>query len=80
MSRYTPLWEYVAMMDRDELTLAFRDIAATLGFSVDHAFLRFKKELTQYGFRVGKVSMRDQTVTFLRFFPEDGVPSGDDAG
>ena len=66
MSRYRPLWEYVSLHDCDELTLSFSEIAGTFGLSIDHTFLRFGKELHAYGFRVGRVSVQDQEITFLR--------------
>ncbi len=33
---------------------------------IDHSFLKYKKELTDYGYQVGKISMREQTVIFSR--------------
>ena len=31
---------------------------------MDHSFLKFKKELPEYGYRVGKISMKAETVAF----------------
>lgn len=31
---------------------------------VNHSFLKYKKELTEYGYKVGKISMKEQTVMF----------------
>ena len=28
--------------------------------------LRFKKELTEFGYQVGKISMKEQTVEFIK--------------
>ena len=36
------------------------------GIPIDHSFLRYKKELTDYGYQVGKISMKEQTVVFQR--------------
>ena len=41
MSKYAPLWEYIA--ERGECALTFADIERVLGFAVDHAFLSAKK-------------------------------------
>jgi len=42
------------------------EIEQILGFPIDHAFLTFKKELPAYGYEVGKISMKAQTVAFKR--------------
>ena len=31
---------------------------------MDHSFLSYKKELSEYGYQVGKISMKEQTVLF----------------
>ena len=36
------------------------------GVPIDHSFLKYKKELTDYGYQVGKISMKEQTVVFQR--------------
>ena len=40
------------------------EIESILGFPIDHSFLNFKKELPAYGYEVGKISMKAQTVAF----------------
>jgi hypothetical protein len=35
-----------------------------LGFEIDHSFLNYKKELTEYGYQVGKISLKGKTVIF----------------
>ena len=62
MSKYEPLWTYVKANAPSELT--FEEIRQICGFPVDHAFLNCKKELAAYGYRVGKISMKDRTVWF----------------
>lgn len=64
VSKYDPLWAYVAADGRAAFTLRFDQIAAIVGLPIDHAFLIYKKELTAYGYRVGKISMKGQTVAF----------------
>ena len=66
MSKYDPLWKYIADADKDALQLTFDEIQAILGFPIDHSFLQFKKELPGFGFEVGKISLKNQTVHFKR--------------
>lgn len=66
MSKYRKLWEYIAQSGQPELQLTFETIAQIAGAAVDHSFLTFKKELTAYGYRVGKISMKQQTIGFIR--------------
>ena len=63
MSKYDPLWEYVKNNAPSELT--FDEVQRICGFPIDHAFLNCKKELTAYGYQVGKISIKNQTVQFL---------------
>lgn len=64
MSKYDPLWDYVSKSGKESLLLTFEEIGAIAGVSLDHSFLTCKKELTHYGYQVGKISMKGQTVTF----------------
>lgn len=64
MSKYAPLWDYIRENGGDGLTLTFEQIQAIAGVPIDHSFLAYKKELTEYGYRVGKISMKKQTVSF----------------
>ncbi len=36
------------------------------GMPIDHSFLRYKKELTEYGYEVEKISMKEQRVSFKK--------------
>ena len=62
MSKYDSLWEYVKTHAPAELT--FDEVRQVCGFPLDHAFLNFRKELEACGYRVGKISMKKQTVRF----------------
>ena len=66
MSKYEPLWEWVGKQPAKNLTLTFAEIQQILGFPIDHSFLTYKKELLAYGHRVGKISMKKQTVDFQK--------------
>lgn len=66
MSKYTPLWEYVRQNGSPSFRLTFDEIRRIAGVPIDHSFLTYKKELTGYGYEVGKISMKEQTVLFNR--------------
>lgn len=66
MSKYDLLWDYVKKSEKDALKLTFKEIESILGIPIDHSFLKYKKELTEYGYQVGKISMKNQTVMFDR--------------
>lgn len=66
MSKYDALWAYVQKDGSQTLKLTFAQIQEIAGVPIDHSFLRYKKELTDYGYQVGKISMKEQTVIFNR--------------
>lgn len=66
MSKYEPLWKYISSMCKESLTLSYKDIEDILGFPIDHSFLTYKKELLEFGYKVEKVSMKRQTVEFIK--------------
>ena len=64
MSKYDPLWNWVKENGTDSFKLTYDEIEKIAGFSIDHAFLTYKKELLEYGYKVGKISMKEHTVAF----------------
>ncbi len=66
MSKYNSLWEYVRENGSQSMKLTFEEIQNIAGIPIDHSFLKYKKELTEYGYEVGKISMKEQTVTFKK--------------
>jgi hypothetical protein len=64
MSKYNALWEYVQNNGSPSMKLSFAEIQNIAGIEIDHSFLNYKKELTQYGYRVGKISLKEKTVVF----------------
>ena len=64
MSKYNSLWEYVQRDGSQSLKLTYEEIQNIAGIPIDHSFLKYKKELTEYGYQVSKISMKEQTVTF----------------
>lgn len=49
---------------KQSLKLTFYEIQNIAGVPIDHSFLNFKKELADYGYRVGKISMKEKSVGF----------------
>ena len=66
MSKYLPLWDYVRTDGRSSFRLTFDDVQNIIGVPIDHSFLTHKKELTEYGYQVGKISMKEQTIVFTK--------------
>lgn len=64
MSKYTPLWEYINHSSSQSLKLTFEEIENIAGVPIDHSFLKYKSELAEYGYQVGKISMKERTVIF----------------
>ena len=66
MSKYDPLWKWIKENGTDSFKLTFEEIEIIAGLPIDHTFLNYKKELLGYGFKVGKISLKEKTVTFDR--------------
>ena len=62
MSKYEPLWKYIKENKKDEIKLTYEDIRSVLGFDLDHSFLKYKKELLEYGYEVVRISIKDKYV------------------
>lgn len=62
MSKYDPLWNYLKENKKDSYELSYEEIKDILNFDIDHSFLTYKKEAKDYGYEVGKISMKDKTV------------------
>ena len=66
MSKYEPLWKWIKENGTDSFKLSYDEIEKIAGLPLGHSFLNYKKELEEYGFRVGKISMKERTVSFER--------------
>lgn len=66
MSKYHMLWMYVQNSGKQQLMLSFDEIEKIAGIPLDHSFLKYEKELCAYGYEVEKISMKAQTVSFVR--------------
>lgn len=64
MSKYEPLWKYLKENNKENYKLSYEEIKNILGFDIDHSFLTYKKEAKEYGYEVGKISMKEETVIF----------------
>ena len=66
MSKYEPLWKYLKDNNKEKYILSYEEIKNILGFEINHSFLTYKKEAKEYGYEVGKISMKERTVIFNR--------------
>ena len=66
MSKYDTLWAYIQQSGEPHLRLTFDEISEIAGVPLDHSFLKYKKELLEYGYDVGKISMKAKTVLFTK--------------
>ena len=62
MSKYDKLWNYIKENNKEKYTLAFDEINDILEFKLDHSFLKYKKELELYGYKVSKISLKEKYV------------------
>ncbi|MBB1079752.1 hypothetical protein H5S09_07520 [Limosilactobacillus sp. STM2_1] len=66
MSKYNQLWQYIKNNKSGSFELTFEQIKRIAGVPLDHSFLRYKKELLDYGFKVEKILMKNQSVKFTK--------------
>lgn len=66
MSKYSALWQHVQKSNEQQLKLTFAEIQDIAGVPIDHSFLTYKKECAEYGYQVGKISMKEKTVAFSK--------------
>lgn len=64
MSKYDQLWKWISENGTDSFKLTYSEIEEIAGLPIDHSFLNLKKELLGYGYRVGKISMKEENVAF----------------
>ena len=64
MSKYEALWNWIKTNGTGSFKLTFAEIEKIAGLPIDHSFLTYKKELLAFGYKVGKISLREQTVVF----------------
>ena len=64
MSKYDSLWKWIQKNGDDKFSLTYAEIEKIAGLPIDHSFLTYKKELTEYGYKVVKISMKEHKVMF----------------
>lgn len=66
MSKYEPLWKFLKDNNKEVYTLSFEEIKNVLGFEIDHSFLTFKKESSNYGYNIKKISLKNKFINFIK--------------
>ncbi len=70
MSKYDLLWKNIDLLfkqtNKEVATLSFEEIEKMGGVAVDHSFLKFKKELESFGYKVEKISLKQKQITFCK--------------
>ncbi|MDY4767966.1 MAG: hypothetical protein SO238_06070 [Treponema sp.] len=67
MSKYRKLWEYIKEQSSNTLKLTYEEIETITGVPLDHSFLKYKKELLEYGWQVKKkIHMKEKSVEFIK--------------
>jgi hypothetical protein len=64
MSKYEKLWKYLQNDNSNILKLTFEEVKNITEFGIEHSFLTYKKEATQFGYQVGKISLKEKYITF----------------
>lgn len=64
MSKYDPLWKFLKDNNKNNYKLSYEEIKEIVGIEIDHSFLTYKKELKEYGYKVGKISMKEKKCNF----------------
>ena len=64
MSKFESLWNWIRENGTDSFKLTFDEIEKIAVIPIDHSFLNCKKELLNYGYKVGKISRKGKTVDF----------------
>lgn len=66
MSKYNALWKFVQENCKPRLTMTFDEIEKIAGVQLDHSFLSFKKELSEYGCETEKISMKKKGILYQK--------------
>ncbi len=70
MSKYDLLWKNIDLLfkqaNKEIVTLSFEEIEKMSGVAVDHSFLKFKKELESFGYKVEKINLKQKQIIFCK--------------
>ncbi len=58
--------DYVLLLVSINSWMTFEEIRDIAGIPIDHSFLKYKKELIDYGYEVEKISMKEQTIDVIK--------------
>lgn len=64
------LWEFLKNEDIEKCILSFEDIEKITGSQIDYSFLKYKKELNDYGYNVAKISLKKKEIIFEKIKEE----------
>ena len=66
MSKYDAGWGWRKENDTDSFKLTFAETGQIAGQPIDHAFLTDQKEGMGYGYRAGRILMKEQATAFCK--------------
>mgnify|MGYP003322486867 CR=1 FL=1 len=69
MSKYDPLWKFIKKKGGETFRMTYSEIEKVTKFPLDHSLLVYKKELQDYGYSIGKISVKDKAITFNMIEP-----------
>ena len=58
MSKYDLLWKWISENGQGRFILTFTQVEEVSSVPIDHSFLKYKKELLDYGYRVAQISLK----------------------
>ena len=64
--KYENLWQKVSESGEEKFVLTFDEVENIVGFPIDHSFLKYKKELSEFGYEVVKISMKEKKIEFRK--------------
>ena len=62
MNKYNALWKWISVNGEECVKLTFGQIEEITGIPIDNSFLKYKKELTEYGYCMVKIFMQRSTL------------------
>lgn len=54
--------------NKENYKLSYKEIKNIIGFEIDHSFLTYKKEAKEFGYKVGKISMKEKIIIFNKIY------------
>lgn len=66
MSKYNLFWKYIKINGKNSFMLSYSKNLQIARLPINPSFLKNKNELQEYGAKVGKISLKKQSVTIDR--------------